>query len=53
VTYGQDVPAAHRKAPLTPAERGSVEPRQRFMAYLAALSVLATIVQTAVGLAAL
>lgn len=53
VTYGQEVPAAHRKVPLTPAEHGSVEPGQRFMAYLAVLTVLATIVQTAVGLATL
>lgn len=51
VTSGQDVPAAHRKVPLTPAEQGSVEPGQRFMAYLAVVTVLATIVQTAVGLA--
>ena len=53
VTYGQEVPAAHRKVPLAPAEHGSVEPGQRVMAYLAVVTVLATIVQTAVGLAAL
>jgi hypothetical protein len=53
VTYGQDVTAAHRKVPLTPAEHGSVEPGQRFMAYLSVVTVLATIVQTAVGLATL
>jgi hypothetical protein len=49
VTY---VSAAHRKVPLAPAEHGSVEPRQRIMAYVAVISGLATIVQTAVGLAA-
>jgi hypothetical protein len=52
-TNGQEVPAAHRKVPLAPAEHGSIEPGERFMAYLAVLTVLGTIVQTAVGLATL
>jgi hypothetical protein len=46
--------AAHRKAPLTPSpsEHGYVEPTQRLMAYLAVIGLIATTVQTAVGLAA-
>jgi hypothetical protein len=52
-TNGQEVPAAHRKVPIAPAEHGSIEPGERFMAYLAVLTVLGTIVQTAVGLATL
>lgn len=46
---GDSAPAAHRKAP---GEQGSVEPRERLMAYLAVLVAVATIVPTAVGLAA-
>lgn len=49
---GENPPAAHRKAPLNVAEQGSVEPRQRLMAYLAVLVAVALIVPTTVGLAA-
>lgn len=53
--YPGGVAPAHRKAPLTPSsdDQGSVAPRQRLLAYLAVISMIATIVQTAVGLAAL
>jgi hypothetical protein len=55
VTYGEGVPAAHRKAPLTPspAEHGYVEPNQRIVAYVAVVCVVAITIQTAVGLAGL
>ena len=52
---GDGVPAAaHRKAPLTPSpsEHGYLRPAQRAMAYLAVIGLIATIIQTAVGLAA-
>lgn len=54
-TYGDEMAPAHRKAPLTPSpeEQGSVVPRQRLLAYIAVISMIATMVQTAVGLAAL
>jgi hypothetical protein len=53
--YADEVAPAHRKAPLraSPDGQGSVAPRQRLLAYLAVVSMIATIVQTAVGLAAL
>jgi hypothetical protein len=43
-------PAAHRRARLTPS-RASIAPRQRFMAYVAVIGLVVTVVQTAVGLA--
>ena len=54
-TYDDEMAPAHRKAPLAPSaeERGSVAPRQRLLAYVAVIGMLATAVQTAVGLAAL
>ena len=54
-TYGNGVTPAHRKAPLTPStdRHGSLRPEHRLLAYAAVISMLATIVQTAVGLAAL
>jgi hypothetical protein len=53
-TYGDEMAPAHRKAPLAPSseEQGSVATRQRLLAYVAVISMLVTIVQTAVGLAA-
>ncbi|HZE33471.1 MAG TPA: hypothetical protein VE198_18765 [Actinoallomurus sp.] len=42
--------AAHRRARLTPS-RASIAPRQRFMAYVAVIGLVVTVVQTAVGLA--
>lgn len=55
VTYPDGVAPAHRKAPPTAPlnEQGTVAPRQRLLAYVAVISMIATIVQTAVGLAAL
>jgi hypothetical protein len=52
-TYGRG--PAHRKEALapSPAEHGSVEARHRLLAYVAIISTVATIVQTAVGLATL
>ena len=43
-------PAAHRRARLTPSH-ASIAPRQRFMAYVAVIGLVVTVVQTAVGLA--
>lgn len=55
VTHGASVPAAHRKTPLTPSppEHGYVEPNQRVMTYVAVICLVATSIQTAVGLATL
>jgi hypothetical protein len=46
--------AAHRKAPLipSPSEHGYVRPAHRAMTYLAVIGLVATTIQTAVGLAA-
>jgi hypothetical protein len=44
------VQAAHRRARLTPSH-ASIAPRQRFMAYVAVVGLVLTVVQTAVGLA--
>jgi hypothetical protein len=54
-TYADGMAPAHRKAPPTaaPDEQGTVAPRQRLLVYVAVISVIATMVQTAVGLAAL
>lgn len=52
-TYGNGMPPAHRKAPLSPSGHGSVEPGHRLLAYAAVISVLVTTVQAAVALAAL
>jgi hypothetical protein len=47
---GEGVQAAHRRARLAPS-RASIAPRQRFMAYVAVIGLVVTVVQTAVGLA--
>jgi hypothetical protein len=49
VTPGDGTPPAHRRARVPPA-RGSVESRQRLMAYLAVVGLVAVMVQAAVGL---
>src|SRR3569833_380546 len=53
LTYGEGVPAAHRKTPLAPSEQGHVEPNQRIMVYAAVVCVFAVIAWTAVGLVTL
>jgi hypothetical protein len=50
-TYGGTPPAAHRRTPVRPPASATVEPARRILTYAAVLGVLATVVQTAVGLA--
>ena len=47
---GEGAQAAHRRERLAPS-RASIAPRQRFIAYVAVIGLVVTVVQTAVGLA--